>query len=366
MTSLFPYIGSAILCIMVAIFGIEVFTKWKILDKPGPDVPSRKGVPNMQGIFLILGFVGSMLIFFPEYMQQKEFLGLLFGGLLIGAVETIDTIVGLNYKGLKTKGLNKKIRVFVQIIAALIAMFVGGINIDTFTIGGLTIGVPFIIAAIIIIVWFSGFMNAINWIDGVNWLSSGISTIGFLTIYLLLQQVVFPSYPTMSLANLTTLSMITNVAFVMTILGIIYTTIEYKPIGRLRDIGTMFLGFTLAYLALLGGAKIGTILVALSLPIFDAIWVFINRIFIMKKSPLKGDYTHIHYRLLTLGRNRSEIRWFVRGRSLFFMTIILLQWTDRTAKIIIFIMMAIIFFGVNIYLFWVKKMPMEYKINQKA
>ncbi|MBP6910563.1 hypothetical protein KBC03_03095 [Patescibacteria group bacterium] len=81
----------------------------------------------------------------------------------------------------------------------------------------------------------------------------------------------------------------------------------------------------MAYVALLGGAKIGTILVALSIPIFDAIWVFINRIFIMKKSPLKGDYTHIHYRLLALGWNRHEIRRFVRGWSIFFMVIILLQ-----------------------------------------
>lgn len=78
---------------MVAIFGIEVFTKRNIMDKPGPDVPARKGVPNMQGIFLILGFTGSMLIFFPEYLHMKEFLGLLAGGLLIGAVETIDTII---------------------------------------------------------------------------------------------------------------------------------------------------------------------------------------------------------------------------------------------------------------------------------
>lgn len=365
MTSLFPYIGSAILCLMVAIFGIEVFTKWKILDKPGPDVPNRAGVPNMQGIFLILGFVGSMLIFFPDYLTQKPFLGLLFGGLLIGIVESIDTILGLNYQGLKTKGLNKKIRVVIQIIVAMIAMFIGGINIETITIGNLTITIPFIIAAMFLIIWFGGFMNAINRFDGINGLSSWVSTIGFLTIYLLLQHVVFPSFPFMSEENAVLLSMITNIAFVMTILGMIYTTIEYKPIGRLRDIGTMFLGFSLAYLALLGGAKIGTILVALSLPIFDAIWVFINRIFIMKKSPLRGDYTHLHYRLLALGRDRNEIRRFVWGRSIFFMIIILLQDTNRMAKVIIFLMMAIIFFGVNVYLFRVKKMPMEYKVEKK-
>ncbi|MBP6910561.1 hypothetical protein KBC03_03085 [Patescibacteria group bacterium] len=157
---------------MVAVFGIEVFTKWKILDKPGPDVPARAGVPNMQGIFLILGFVGSMLIFFPEYLHQKQFLGLLFGSVLIGLVETVDTIIGLNYTGLKTRGLNKKIRLLAQIIAIFIAMFIGGISIESFSIGGRTVGVPFVLAAIILIIWFTGFTNAINRIDGVNALSS--------------------------------------------------------------------------------------------------------------------------------------------------------------------------------------------------
>jgi hypothetical protein len=84
---------------------------------------------------------------------------------------------------------------------------------------------------------------------------------------------------------------------------------------------------------------------------------------VMKKSPMKKDYTHLHYRLLALGRNRWEIRRFVRWWSIFFMVIMLLQDTNRMSKIIIFLLMAIIFFGVNIYLFWVKKLPMEYKVK---
>jgi len=35
------------------------------------------------------------------------------------------------------------------------------------------------------------------------------------------------------------------------------------------------------------------------------------------------------------------------------------------AKVIIFAMMAAIFFGVNVYLFRVKKVPMEYTIEKK-
>jgi hypothetical protein len=39
------------------------------------------------------------------------------------------------------------------------------------------------------------------------------------------------------------------------------------------------------------------------------------------------------------------------------MVLMLLQGADRWDKIIIFVMMAIVFFGVNGYLFWVKKLP---------
>jgi hypothetical protein len=63
--------------------------------------------------------------------------------------------------------------------------------------------------------------------------------------------------------------------------------------------------------------------------------------------------------LLRLGRSRSEVRVFVRGRSLFLMIIMLLQWSETINKIIIFGVMAFIFFGVNIYLFRIKKLPYE-------
>ncbi|USN56338.1 MAG: hypothetical protein H6766_04690 [Candidatus Peribacteria bacterium] len=92
----------------------------------------------------------------------------------------------------------------------------------------------------------------------------------------------------------------TTIGAILTISSLVYTIVEYKPYGLLRDVGSWFYGFSLAYLALLGGAKIGTVLIVLALPLFDFIRVVINRIFVMKKSPLKGDYTHLHHRLLKL------------------------------------------------------------------
>jgi UDP-GlcNAc:undecaprenyl-phosphate GlcNAc-1-phosphate transferase len=144
---------------------------------------------------------------------------------------------------------------------------------------------------------------------------------------------------------------------VFAVVSFVYTIVEYKPYGLLRDAGVMVYWFALAYLSLLGWAKIGTIMVALSLPIFDAIWVICHRIFVLRKNPMKGDYTHLHHRLLALGRSRVELRRFIRLWSVVMMILILLQWTNRLNKAIIFILFALIYFGVNAYVFWYKKKP---------
>ena len=95
-------------------------------------------------------------------------------------------------------------------------------------------------------------MNAINWFDGIYSLASGVSTIGFATIYALLQYVVMPYYSdVITPETLAVLQMTTNISFLLTVGSLIYTMIEYKPIGLVRDAGIMFYGYALAYLALM-------------------------------------------------------------------------------------------------------------------
>jgi UDP-GlcNAc:undecaprenyl-phosphate/decaprenyl-phosphate GlcNAc-1-phosphate transferase len=364
MSTLFPFIGSAFVFLVIAITWIEICKKRKILDRPGPDVPARNRVPNMQWVFLILWFFITSALFFPSYYENKAFLGLVVGWWFIMIFSLIDTALEASGR----KWIKAKYRLVLQVIAWLIALWVWWVSISELVVNNnVTLSLPYVAVVWLTLVWFVWFMNAINWFDWINWLASWISTIWFVTVYFLLQNVVLPYYADIiSPEHLATLVMTTNVAFLLTLWWLLYTTIEYKPTGLLRDIWIIFYWYALAYLSLMGWAKIGTLLVVLSLPIFDAIWVFVNRIFIMKKSPMKKDYTHLHYRLMALWRTRSEVRRFVRWWSIFFMIIMLLQDTNRMSKIIIFILMAVIFFGVNVYLFWVKKMPMEYKVIKNS
>ena len=218
---------------------------------------------------------------------------------------------------------------------------------------------PFVIARFVLTI------NALNRFDGVSGNTSGISTIGFVTIASLIQWIVLPAFPDISPDTALTLTTTATLARVMSIFCLLATIIETKPRGLMRDTGTMFMGFALAYLSLMGGTKVGIVLVVLSLALFDAIRVLARRMIKLRKNPLKGDYTHLHHRLLANGRTRGEVRGFVWIRSVFLSVIMLLQDTDRVNKLVIFGMLFLIFFGVNWYVFWVKGLPSELKKGDK-
>ena len=64
-----------IITLLIAIAGVLIFKKFKVLDKPGSD--PRKPVPTLQGIFVILSVIVGVGIVYPEYFSNPLFLGLL-------------------------------------------------------------------------------------------------------------------------------------------------------------------------------------------------------------------------------------------------------------------------------------------------
>jgi len=356
------YILVPIIAVAVAFIGLKLFSWLKILDKPGNDLKNtRKPVPTIQGIFVYLWFFISIALLFPQYLHNNLFWGLFLGSLPIVIFELFEE---LNYIGKIKFKVPPSLRLIGHIIWALLAVYIGSFGPQEFIINGSLRVMPQRLLAIGFVLWSILCINAINWFDGIYGQASGVSSIGFLTIFLLIQFVVFKHYTNFTEVNMQTLLFVKNISFVLFCISLVSTVVEYKPLGLVRDVGIMFFWFSLAYLSVVGWAKIGTLIVALSLVIFDAIWVGLWRIFIIKKNPLKGDYTHLHHRLLWLWRTRKEVRGFVWIRSIVMMIFILIQWTDRSNKIIIFTVMALIFFGVNYYLFIVKKMPCGLPMNK--
>ncbi len=340
--------------ISIAMLWLLLFRKRSILDKPGPDiVPKRSPVPTMQWLFVFIAICVWFLVWFPQYIQHPIVQWLLAGCIILLAISARDERRYIRGQS----DIPAWIRVLVQIWAILVALYVGNIWIPEWTFQGMIITIPKIIFALFFVCRSLLCINAINRFDGVYGQASGVSSIGFLTTMLLIQFVVLPYYGEISIGHETILLLVRDMSYVLFVVSLVYTIIEYKPRWLVRDLGTMIFGFTLAYLSIVWWVKIGTIIVALSLVIFDALRVWVHRLCVLRKSPLQWDYTHLHFRLLGLGRSRGEVRAFVRWRGLFMMVIMILQDTDRADKFIIFIALAVIFFAINGYLFWIKKLP---------
>lgn len=354
------FLAMFLMVVVIAIFWLRFFRKIHLLDKPGSDLKNtRKPVPTLQGIFVILAFLIGVACFMPDFLNQKLFWGLLIPGVLIGIVELIEE---LSYLG-KFPKIPPIIRLIVHCAGAVLAVLISGIGNQELVIWELVFQIPHWLFVIGFVVWTMFCINAINRFDGIYAQGSGVSAIWFLTLFLLIQRVVFQNYD--AFPNYDALIFVQKTSLLLFIVALVYAVIEYKPLGLVRDVGIMFFGFALAYLSIAGGAKIGTLIVALSLPIFDAIWVGLWRIFVMKKNPLNGDYTHLHHRLMGIGFSRGETRAFIRIWSAIMMVLMLLQGTDRISKIIIFLMMAMLFFGLNAYLFLYKKLPCGLQIQKE-
>ncbi len=357
------YILAIILSILILFIWLKIFSKFKILDKPGNDLKNtRKPVPTMLGIFVYIWFFAIVFILFPSYFSNNLLLWLFAWSLPIIILETLEE---MSYIWKIKFKIHPIIRLLIHILWWILAVYIWWIWINQeLLIWAWKWIMPQRIFVIFFVIRSIICINAVNRFDGIYAQASWVSTIWFLTIFLLIKVVVFTSYTVFEGNSLEILTITQNLAFILFAISLVSTFIEYKPLGLLRDIGIMFFGFSIAYLSVAGWAKIWTLLVALSLVIFDAIRVWFYRIFVMKKSPLKWDYTHLHHRLLGLWWTRWEARASVWIRSFIMMVLMLLQWTNRLNKVIIFAIMALLFFGINYYVFIIKKITCWLKLNK--
>lgn len=334
--------------------GLIISKKLGIIEhKKRADYYKRVPVPTAQWIWLRITLLLCITVLGWEFMDNTYVLIYIAAWTLLALLSAIDLF----------KPIPSWIRLLIQLLLFGVIVIYWGISIDTVRMMGNDIPIQSRIGIIGSIIWFGLCTNAVNRFDGIQWQSSGVTSVGAFALWAVVSFIVFPSYENLTPDILNQLQITKIIAFSLGLVTLVYTYIEYKPLGLIRDIWTTIYGFSLAYLALLGWAKVWILVVTLSLVMFDAIRVTINRIFILKKNPFKGDYTHLHHRLIANGRSRSEIRRFVWIRSFVMTILMILQWTSSFNKRIILIMMALLFFGVNIYLFWIKKLPTEMKVD---
>ncbi len=245
-------------------------------------------IPRMGGLAICLGFLFGILMFVPLTGQVQ---GMLLGGIIIAILGVFDDIYDLS----------AKLKLLVQILAALVAVFSGNViqvisNPNIFSqnlywsLGFLSVPVT--------VIWIVAITNAVNLIDGLDGLACGVSTISSMTMLIIALLVAEP-----------------RVAVMMAVLS--GACIGFLPYNLnpakifMGDTGSTFLGFILATVSVQGMFKMYTIIsfvvpfLMLGLPIFDTAFAFIRRI-AHGQSPMRPDRSHVHHRLIDMGFSQKQ------------------------------------------------------------
>jgi UDP-GlcNAc:undecaprenyl-phosphate/decaprenyl-phosphate GlcNAc-1-phosphate transferase len=188
-----------------------------------------------------------------------------------------------------------------QLVLAAIAIGLG-VTIDflsnPFGPGLIRLDTPFAIGFTVL--WVVGMINSINFIDGLDGLSSGV---------------VFIAAVTLGLISLTLVSQPFVAVLCFTLAGALLGFLRYNFYPASVFVGTsgvMFMGFTLAVLSILGTAKIAVALLVLAVPIIDAFWIIVRRL-AQGRSPFSPDRGHLHHRLLDVGLSHRQTVVLIYG-----------------------------------------------------
>lgn len=247
------------------------------------------GVFRVGGIAMILGFNLAILLN-KDLVITPELFGFMVASIVLLLVGVWDDVQELFWKT----------QLFFQMAAAFF-VFIVGVRIYYITnplTGGvinLDMGGTVLISLALVIFWIVFVINAINWIDGVDGLSGGISLISIGTIF-------FLSFKPE--VNQPPVAIISSILFGV-ILG--FLVFNFNPARVLAGTsGAMFLGLSLAILAIFSGTKIATAILVLVIPIIDFIWVVGERVS-HKQSIFRPDNNHLHHKLLEIGWSQKKI-----------------------------------------------------------
>lgn len=319
-------------------FSIWLGQRFGITSKPGGRRTTEgdyRRVSKLGGIALFGGFTVAVIIaqFLPvPRLDPYEFIrliGLLGGGTAIFIVGLLDDLY--DFSALP--------QFLGQYLAAAIAItfqiFIEYFN-NPFT-GQQTERWPFIVTVTISFFWLLFMINTMNWLDGLDGLAGGVTFISGAMLFINSAFRVEPPQTSVSLLPLALMG--AALAFLL---------FNFYPARIFMGGGAAFLGYVLGALSIIGGAKMGTILLVMGLPLIDVVWQVFDRLR-QGRSPFLGDRGHLHFRLLDLGFSQKQI---VLGYYAFCTTfgIITLVTDSRLFKFVALSVMALIVVGVLVVL----------------
>lgn len=292
-------------------------------------------IPRLGGIAIYAAFFATLLIgfFSPGYLHGlfvrhlKPLFSLFLSSTIVFGIGVYDDIRGASV-------LQKFV---VQLFAATTIYFLG-LKITI-------ISMPFIgsvslemLSLPLTVLWIVGVTNAINFIDGMDGLASGVGFFYVSTMFLL------------SLFLDNGMSALFSATLAGAISG--FLCYNFSPASIfMGDSGSLFIGFMIAIIALHGSQKSSTAvvllipIVALGLPITDT-FLAITRRLSRGRSPFSADREHIHHRLLNMGLSSRQTVLLLYGVCLALGVTALLM-TAVNNQVLTFILLALSIMTVN-------------------
>lgn len=283
--------------------------QWGLVQAPmrDRDIHTRP-VPRIGGLGMLVGFLIAVIVavWMPvPRTDPNEFIRL--RGLILGAL--LAALIGLYDDRYE---LPPKPQLLAQIGLGIVAAW-HLIFIEVFRnpLTGELIGpLPWWIVWPLTIFWFTGTLNTINWLDGLDGLAAGVVAIA---------SAVFA-------AHMIRLGQYSVALLALALLG---ATLGFLPYNFnpartfMGTTGAYFLGYTLAALGIMAGAKVATFLLVLIIPILDVAWQIVARIR-QGRSPFHGDRGHLHHRLYDAGFSQRQVVLTYWGICALFGTLALL------------------------------------------
>ena len=282
-----------------------------------------KPIPRLGGLAVFLAFLIGYMLFAPKTTQM---LSVLIGGFVLILVGICDDI----------KPLKPLYKFIGQIIAASIVVLYGNITFDDMIVFGIHFDFG-VLAYPLAIFFIVAIINAINFADGLDGLATGTSTIYFITIAII-------GY---ILNRLGGLDVILCLIMVGSCLG--FLVYNFSPASIfLGDTGSMFLGFIISIIALLGfkTATITSLIIPLLLlfePILDTMLAMLRRV-IKGKSMSTADREHLHHQILKSTKSTKKSVLIMYGINILFASVsIFYTLGDKKISMIIYLLLLLLF-----------------------
>jgi UDP-GlcNAc:undecaprenyl-phosphate GlcNAc-1-phosphate transferase len=274
----------------------RIAIRYGAIDQPDERRVNKRPVPRGGGVAVAIAFISITLamlalnalvefVVIPPNVQLTELVGLLLGGALATAFGVIDDALDLRARWQFAGQLG--LALFAIAMGYVVDFIANPVGTGIIRLAGpVAIGFS--------VLWIAGMINSINFIDGLDGLSSGIGLIAAVTLGVI------------SLTPQVGQPFIAVLCFALagSLLGFLRWNFHPATIF-VGTSGVMFLGYTLALLSILGIAKVAVAMLVLGVPIIDAFWIIVRRL-AQRRSPFSPDRGHLHHRLLDVGLSHRQ------------------------------------------------------------